>query len=249
MISKKRTSRHSKQHLAVASSLQLQAQAISVRRAGHDVLRNVTFCVHAGEFIGLIGPNGAGKSSLLLALLDLLPLSSGSVRRLGATIGYVPQHSASYQTNIPMSAWEVVRLGSAGKRSPALEALKLVGMMEHQATPITELSGGQLQRVVIAKALAAQPDVLLLDEPTTGIDEAARHTFYSFLGTLHKKGISIVLSSHELEAVLATVTRLVCLDGVITYDGPPEHFEADSNLPQLHADHHRLLRHGHGVSG
>jgi zinc transport system ATP-binding protein len=109
----------------------------------------------------------------------------------------------------------------------------------------TELSGGQQQRVAIAKALAMQPDILMLDEPTTGIDEHSQTAFYDMLGGLQQQGMTIIMVSHDVDTVLKLVTRVVCLNGTVAYDGPPAHFEADKYLPNVYKEQHVLLHHHH----
>lgn len=213
---------------------------------GHDTpLKEVSLCVHQGEFIGLIGPNGAGKTTLLRVLLGLIKPATGHVSYSGARLGYVPQRGNVYNGQIPMSVLEVVRLG-AHDTAAALEALAHVSMDQFAHKPFADLSGGQQQRVAIAKALAGKPHILLLDEPTTGIDEASQHEFYDILRSLQSQNYTIIMVSHDVDAVLNVVTRVICLNQTVLYDGAPEHFEADKYLPSLYKAQHRLLHHHHG---
>jgi zinc transport system ATP-binding protein len=207
-------------------------------------VRDASFCLHTGEFVGLIGPNGAGKTTLLRVLLGLLKPTAGEVRVATKRIGYIPQHAAIHNGQVPMSVLEVISLGS---QSGAQQALQEVGMAEFAARPFTNLSGGQQQRVLIAKALAGNPDLLILDEPTTGIDERSQTEFYDVLQHLQSKGITIIMVSHDIDAVLQLVTRVICVNGAILYDGPAEHFEAEEYLPKFYTTQHRLLHHKHGV--
>ncbi len=219
---------------------------VTVRYDGASVLDSVSFCVHQGEFVGLIGPNGAGKTTLLKVILKLLPPSKGEVRQAPRSIGYIPQRGALYSAIVPISVLEVVKLGSHGSTSEAIKSLGDVGMAEFAKRRFNELSSGQQQRVSIAKALASNADVLLLDEPTTGIDERAQKEFYALLRNLRQRGITILMVSHEVDTVLKLVTRVICLNQTILYDGPPEHFEADKYLPQAYQAQHRRLHHQHG---
>jgi ABC-type Mn2+/Zn2+ transport system ATPase subunit len=127
----------------------------------------------------------------------------------------------------------------------------------HSAAPCTilpyrsvslfaELSGGQQQRVIIAKALAGNAEVLILDEPTTGIDERSQADFYALLTDLQARGVTIILVSHEVDTVLSMVSRVLCLNRSLLYDGPPEHFETDTYMPATYTAHHRQLHHQHG---
>jgi zinc transport system ATP-binding protein len=222
---------------------------VSVRLGNELAVDQVSLCIHSGEFIGLIGPNGAGKTTLLRALLGLLAPTSGSIRREKAAYDYIPQRGNLYSGITPLSVLEVVKLGSRGSNAQAQEALQLVQIDNLAHKRFSELSGGQQQRVAIAKALAAQADVLILDEPTTGIDERSQLEFYDILRTLQERGITIIMVSHEVEAVLKLVTRVICLNRTILYDGAPEHFEADKYLPTVYQKQHLQLHHHHAEHG
>lgn len=132
-------------------------------------------------------------------------------------------------------------------RETAIQSLQNVGMADASHKLYTQLSGGQQQRVAIAKALASNPDILVLDEPTTGIDERSQSEFYGILQTLQQRGLTIIMVSHDVDAVLRLVTRVICLNRTVLYDGPAEHFEADKYLPQFYKTQHRLLHHHHGA--
>jgi zinc transport system ATP-binding protein len=224
----------------------IDADNVSVRLGNELVIDQVSLCIHSGEFIGLIGPNGAGKTTLLRTLLGLMQPTSGTIRREKATYDYIPQRGNMYSGITPLSVLEVVKLGSRGSEPKAIEALRAVQMEAYAHKPFNELSGGQQQRVAIAKALAANADVLILDEPTTGIDERSQLEFYDILRTLQQRGITIIMVSHEVDAVLKLVTRVICLNRTILYDGPPEHFETDKYLPAVYKNQHRQLHHHHG---
>jgi ABC-type Mn2+/Zn2+ transport system ATPase subunit len=229
-----------------ASKILIDADAVSVRLGNEIAIDRVSVCIHAGEFIGLIGPNGAGKTTLLRTLLGLLKPAAGTIKRQKAVYDYIPQRVNMYSGLTPLSGLEVVKLGSQGATDRARQALERVHMSDAAHKRFNDLSGGQQQRVAIAKALAAQADVLILDEPTTGIDEPSQAEFYAVLQALQQEGITIVMVSHEVEAVLKLVTRVICLNRTILYDGPPEHFEMDKYLPRLYNAQHRQLHHHHG---
>ena len=218
---------------------------LAVRRGHELAVSGVSLCIHAGEFVGVIGPNGAGKTTLLAAMLGLLKPLRGKIKRASVPVEYIPQHSSSYDSQVPMSVLEVVRLGSRGNKQEALQALEQVKMEDFAHRRFTDLSGGQQQRVAIAKALAAHAELLMLDEPTTGIDEASQQAFYDILRTLQLSGVTIVMVSHDIDTVLKLVTRVICLNQTVLYDGLPEHFEADKYLPKLYKAQHRLLHHHH----
>jgi zinc transport system ATP-binding protein len=210
------------------------------------VLQEVSFCIHRGEFIGLIGPNGAGKTTLLRTVLGLAAPTTGTVRRGQAAIGYVPQRQAAYSGTVPISVAEVVALGANGNREAAAQAIARVRLEAYAHRRFTDLSGGQQQRVSIAKALAGGADVLILDEPAAGIDEHSQTEFYDLLKNLQALGVTIVMVSHEVDVVLKLVTRVICLNHTILYDGPPKHFEADKYLPRAYQLQHVRLHHQHG---
>jgi len=227
--------------------LLIDVDNLSIVLGAETVIDKLSFCIHSGEFIGLIGPNGAGKTTLLKALLGLVQPTRGKITKHSGVIGYIPQRGFMHDNQVPMSVLEVVRLGSKGKAADAHAALEAVRMTEFANKRLAELSGGQQQRVLIAKALAAHPSLLILDEPTTGIDERSQTNFYQILSELKIKGIAIVMVSHDVDAVLNQVSRVICLNRSILYDGSPEHFEADKYLPNFYVAQHRLLHHQHGI--
>ena len=203
------------------------------------VLRGASFDVAAGSFTALLGPNGAGKSTLLRIMLGLHRPDRGRVELFGRPpgdrknpIGYVSQR-VGVPSGFPISVAEVALMGRYGRlglfhrpraadRARAAEALIRVGMGEHGRRRFGELSGGQQQRVLIARALAGEPRLLLLDEPTIGLDPAARARFYALVCELqHEQGLTVLCASHDLEVVSEHVDRLVLLDGDVRAAGPP----------------------------
>ena len=212
------------------------------------VLKHVTLAIEEGTTVGLIGPNGGGKTTLIRLLLGLLEPTRGQIRiaglsprdavRRGDAVGYLPQ-SQRPSGKLPLSVRQVVRLGLAGKtgmlRSPrkedvafADELLAMVGIADLADAPVGSLSGGQFQRVLIARALAPRPKLLLLDEPTTGIDRAGQQRFIESIQTLKQRlGLTVVFVSHDLRAVSAVSDRIACLNLTLHYHDVPEHLPAD----------------------
>ncbi len=204
------------------------------------VIENVSFDVRRGERLGILGPNGGGKSTLLRILLGDLTPASGSVRVLSETpaqarragrIGYLPQRVTA-ELSFPLSVRQVVEQGVGvrvppwrglgEKRQPADRALELVGAGGLADRPVGRLSGGQLQRVLIARAVAAGPEVLLLDEPTVGIDVAGQKQFGEMLETLRGElGLTVVIVSHELATIAATSDRVACLRRTLHFHDSP----------------------------
>jgi ABC-type Mn2+/Zn2+ transport system ATPase subunit len=217
------------------------------------VLRGATFDIAAGSFTALIGPNGAGKSTLLRILLGLLEPDRGRVEIFGSRpadrshpIGYVSQR-VRLPAAFPISVAEVALMGRYGHlgllrrpiaadRAHAAAALARVGMAEHARRRFGDLSGGQQQRVLIARALAGEPRLLLLDEPTAGLDPAARARFYALLCDLqHDRGLTVLCASHDLEVVSEHVDRLILLDREVRASGPPREVLASVALTQAYA--------------
>jgi zinc transport system ATP-binding protein len=204
---------------------------------GIHALEHISLEVYDGDFVGVMGPNGAGKSTLLNVLLGLTPPSSGSVRLFGQPvsgaslrkIGYVPQRTIGIDVNFPSTVYETVLLGRVphaglfhrltnGDYRAAEEALTLLGIADLRNRKIGQLSGGQFQRVLVAKALAGKPKLLILDEPTSGVDTASRAGFYETLGVLNKeKKITIILSSHDVAVVTKLANRVICLNGSLFF--------------------------------
>jgi zinc transport system ATP-binding protein len=212
------------------------------------VLKGVDLRIEAGTTLGLIGPNGGGKTTLIRLLLGLLEPTGGTIRiaglppaqaiRRGDVVGYLPQNPQP-APNFPLSARQVVRLGLAGKtgllRRHAPEdlafadsLLERVGASELADKPVASLSGGQLQRVYIARALAPRPRLLLLDEPTTGIDRPGQQRFIEFVqGLKAELGLTVVFVSHDLRAVSSISDRIACLNLTLHYHDVPDRMPAD----------------------
>ncbi len=219
---------------------------LTVQFGGQNIVERASLCIHAGEFIGIIGPNGAGKTTLLRSLLQLQKPTKGSITvKPNIRIGYVPQRGVVQDPAVPMSVFEVVRLGVRGDADKAREALAEMGIEKIADRRITELSGGQQQKVLIAKELAVEPDIIFLDEPTTGIDEASQRDFYETIHRLHASGIAIVMVSHDIDVVLQRVERVIFINQTIRYDGVPDQFKIEAYLPSFYAGQHRLLHHHH----
>ncbi|MSR35421.1 MAG: metal ABC transporter ATP-binding protein [Gemmatimonadetes bacterium] len=216
-------------------------------------LEGATFTVAPGSFTALIGPNGAGKSTLLRVLLGLLRPDLGDVEIFGAPagdrarpIGYVPQR-IKLPAGFPLTVSEVALMGRYGKlgllrrpgaadRARVAEALAQAGMSDQAHRRFSDLSGGQQQRVLIARALAGEPRLLLLDEPTAGLDPAARARFYALVCDLqHSQGLTVLCASHDLEAVSEHVDRLVLLDRAVRAEGPPREVLASAALGRAYA--------------
>ena len=208
---------------------------VSLGYEARAVLQHLRFTVEEGEFLALLGPNGAGKTTLLRGLLGLLPVLGGHIAycfdRAASPPGYVPQRE-TLDPIFPLSAFEVVLMGTyarlpplrpVGRRERALaaECLSQVGLAAVAAEPFWALSGGQKQRVLIARALASEPRLLLLDEPTAGVDPGAAAAIMDVLSRLNREeGLTIVLVTHQLRLVRPVVGAVIWVDGGTAIKGP-----------------------------
>jgi zinc transport system ATP-binding protein len=209
---------------------------------GAPVLQDVDLAVEAGEFVAVAGPNGGGKTTLIRVVLGLEQPTAGTALLFGepahafsrrATLGYLAQRS-QIGVEAPATVREVVsagRLAAGGLLGPlrrrdraiVAEAIGRVGLSELADRPLGRLSGGQQQRAFIAKALAAEPSLLVLDEPTTGVDVEAQEALAELLDRLHRElGVTVLYVSHEFGAVERFVERLVLVRGRVVFDGPPD---------------------------
>lgn len=225
----------------------IEVTNVSFERGNTRVLENINLVIERGEFLGVIGPNGAGKTTLLMIILGLIRPTSGTIKLFGEDIrrfkewyriGYIPQHALNFDANFPISVREVVSMGRFAKKGmfrklkkddmKAIdEALEIVGMTEYRDRRIGELSGGQQQRVFIARALSSQPDLLILDEPTVGVDVIMQEDFYNFLEKLNKeKRITLMLSTHDISSVTSRVGKLACINRKLYPECHPEEFFA-----------------------
>jgi zinc transport system ATP-binding protein len=201
---------------------------------GHapPVLRDVDLHVERGEFVAIAGPNGGGKTTLVRVVVGLEQPSSGSVELMVRKIGYLPQRTQA-GIDAPVTVRELVTTGRASRtrllgplnavdRDSVQEAIDRVGLSSHADRRLSTLSGGQQQRAFIAKALAADPELLVLDEPTTGVDVEAQEAIASLLQRLRSElEMTILYVSHEFGAVERFVERIVLVRGGIVFDGPP----------------------------
>jgi zinc transport system ATP-binding protein len=211
----------------------LSADHICVRIHGTEVLHDVTLGIAAGEIVTLVGPNGSGKSTLLRTLLGILPVAEGRIlRQPGLRVGYVPQRLQIDRT-MPITVRRFLSLPVRATDSAAGEALAQVGMAGHGSKQMTTLSGGQLQRVLLARALLGGPQLLLLDEPTQGLDQQGEADFYRLIEDVRRAtGAAILMVSHDLHVVMAASDRVICLNGHICCEGTPR---VVSNAPEYRA--------------
>jgi zinc transport system ATP-binding protein len=239
---------------------------VSFNYGDERVLDHVTLQIRSGDFLGIIGPNGSGKTTLLRIVLGLLKPDSGRVRLFGAELaefrdwsrlGYVPQKAAAFESLFPASVFEVVLSGRCGRagvghrytgddRAASVRALETVGMIDYRDRLIGRLSAGQQQRVFIARALASRPDLLLLDEPTVGVDVDAQEQFYSLLRRLNRElGTTLVLVSHDIAVIAREVTQLACLNRSLVFHGDPDEAIRSGAVECMYRPESLLVAHRH----
>ena len=200
------------------------AQGVGLRRDGVTILENVELSIKRGEIITIIGPNGAGKTSLLRVLLGLLKPSSGRVeRRENLRIGYLPQQPR-IDPILPMSVARFLSMAGTSRSKDALRmAARETGIDKRLDAPLSSLSGGEWQRVLLARALLVEPDLLILDEPTSNVDVAGQMAFYELLAELReRRGCGILMVSHDLHLVMSATDIVVCLDRHVCCSGAAE---------------------------
>ncbi|MDP2061933.1 MAG: metal ABC transporter ATP-binding protein [Phaeovulum sp.] len=243
----------------------ITATNLSVRYGGVAVLSGVDFTVGRGEIVTVVGPNGSGKSTLIRALIGAERAATGEITRTpGLRIGYVPQR-LHVDTTLPLTVARFLNLPRRVAATEAAEALARTGVAGLQRHQLAALSGGQFQRVLLTRALLSRPDILILDEPTQGLDQPGIAAFYRMLADLRTQtGCAVLLVSHDLHVVMAASDRVICLNGHVCCEGTPSVVSAAPEYRALfglgtggalalyqHAhdhDHEHDLGHGHDHS-
>jgi zinc transport system ATP-binding protein len=244
----------------------LEVSNLYVNRSNSLVIEHADFTIHRGDYVGIVGPNGGGKTTLILALLNILPRTKGSIRLFGQDIeffskwekvAYVPQHAVNFDPNFPLTVRELVSLGrvNRGNMGRALkrkdwesvdEVLEFMGISEIANKRIGQLSGGQKQRVFVAKALVRNPEIILLDEPVVGVDAETQEKFYKKLSDLNiKKGITILIVTHDLTAVFCRMSKIMCINRRVNVAEITEGLEPDDVLRKAYGEHFHFVFHKH----
>lgn len=228
-------------------------ERVTAGYGGPPAVVGVDLAVGPGDFVGVVGPSGSGKTTLLRCLLGTVTAASGAVhRRPGLALGYVPQVE-TVNWHFPVTVAEVVLMARPGRRLPwpraherreADEVLERLGLGGLGDRHIRALSGGQQQRVFVARALFGRPDLLLLDEPTAGVDVRTRHEVLHLLADLNADGLAIVLTTHDLNGIAAHLPHLVCLNREVIGAGPPALVLTPEVLERTYGASMEVLSHG-----
>ena len=236
------------------SAVLLRLEDVTCRYGREPVLSHVDLTIPAGGFFGVVGPSGSGKSTLLKAVMGTMAPAAGSVyRKPGLAVAYVPQVE-TVNWDFPVTVGECVLMArvrgrrlpwpSRAERAEVDEVLGRLGIGDLGGRHIRELSGGQQQRVFIARALLRRPELLLLDEPTSGVDVKTRHEVLHLLTELNADGLAIVLTTHDLNGIAAHLPTLVCLNREVIGVGPPRSVLTADVLERTYGARMEVLEHG-----
>jgi len=210
----------------------LQLDNLSVTLGNRAIIDNINLKLEPGEIVSLIGPNGAGKTTVVRAILGLIKPSTGRIKkRSGLRIGYMPQRLHLEKT-IPLTVQRFLKMTKNVSQTNVSDALGKVGAQHTEQRPMQAISGGELQRVLLARALLRKPHLLVLDEPAQGVDISGQAELYRLIGNLRDElGCSVLMVSHDLHLVMSSTDRVICMNHHICCSGHPEHV---SNDPAYH---------------
>ncbi|MDY0236614.1 MAG: metal ABC transporter ATP-binding protein [Gudongella sp.] len=228
----------------------LEVKNLSVSYGNNQVLKDVSFIIENGDYIGLVGANGSGKTTLIKAMLGLIPITKGSISQFGIIdkrqdIGYLPQVAVTGNTLFPAEVHEVVAVGLLGtKKFPKRfnkeddnkvnMILKKLAIYHLKHIKIGDLSGGQQQRVLLARAMVSNPKLLILDEPTSALDPKVRSDFFGLIKSINEKNnTSILLVSHDLGSIMKCSKKIMLLDRELIYFGSTEEFSMDESFKEF----------------
>jgi len=212
----------------------ISSQQLSVKFGRHPILQDINMSVSEGEVVTIVGPNGSGKSTLLKTLIGAITPAGGKiVRAKNLKIGYVPQR-LHIDGTFPMTVYRFLTLPVKRSKQAIQDALKKAGVIGLEKQQLSSLSGGQLQRVLLARALLEEPSLLLLDEATQGLDQRGMVDFYRQIDAIRKDtGCAVIMVSHDLHVVMQRTDRVICLNGSVCCEGVPEKVSASPEYRAL----------------
>jgi zinc transport system ATP-binding protein len=252
------------------SPVVLEIRDLSVSRSNSLVIEDATFYIHRGDFVGIVGPNGGGKTTLLKAILGILPSRNGIIRIFGEDVksyshwervAYISQEATDFDPSFPMSVRELVALGRLNKSNTGRrlkeedwravdEALNFMGISDISHKRIGNLSGGQKQRAFMAKCLVRNPQIIILDEPVTGVDAETQEKFYKKLSNLNaERGVTILVVTHDLTAVFCRMSKVICVNRKVNVSDIAEDMDPDQVLRQAYGEHFHFVFHRHVCEG
>lgn len=233
----------------------VEVENLSFSYGNQEVLSNINLTIHRGDYLAVVGGNGSGKTTLLKIILGLLKPDGGDVYLFGKNvkdfkewrkIGYVSQKATNFDANFPATVEEVVLMGRYARRGllhhlvpedrkKTREALEKVEMWQYRGRQIGEISGGEQQRVFIARALASEPEIIFLDEPTAGIDKNAREDFYTLLKKLNQKfNLTVILVTHDVLDIANEAMHVACINQTLFFHDSVEAFLKDTKPVHIH---------------
>ena len=248
----------------------LKLENVDVKRSGDLIIRNANFTIHRGDYVGLVGPNGGGKTTLILALLNFLPHTKGTIKLFGTDIdkfsswekvAYISQNATSFDNKFPLTVRELVSLGRIKKGNIARrftqqdwkavdDSITFMGLSEAANRRIGQLSGGQKQRVFVAKALARNPEIIFLDEPIVGVDAATQEKFYKKLSDLNtKRKTTILLVTHDLTSVFCRMSKILCINKYVEITQITDNLDPNTLLKRAYGEHFHFVFHKHKCHG
>lgn len=246
----------------------ISMENVSFSYENKQVLDHIYFTLSKGSFMGLVGPNGGGKTTLIKLILGLQKADTGSISLFGQPIekfkdwnkiGFVSQKANAFNKGFPATVYEVVSMGLTAKigylrffqkkhKEKIMEAIAQVGMEAYTHENIGNLSGGQQQRIFIARSLVNDPELLILDEPTVGVDNENVHRFYKLLDHLnHNRGITMLMVTHDTGTIAEQATEIACLNKTLHFHGKPEAYQSLTNeeWSQIYGHNVHLVTHDH----
>ncbi|MEM0493001.1 MAG: metal ABC transporter ATP-binding protein [Candidatus Thermoplasmatota archaeon] len=248
----------------------IEVKNVDIIRSKEVVIEDATFTIKKSDYVGIVGPNGGGKTTLLLGILGIIPINKGSVKIFSTDvstfsgwerIAYVPQDATSFDNSFPITVRELVGLGRINKRNIGKplrkedwinvdETLAIMGIEDIADKRIGELSGGQKQRLFIAKALVRNPEILILDEPVTGVDANTLEGFYKKLSDLNtKRNITILIVSHDLSSVFCRMSKVLCVNKHVYSSDITPGSDINKILKRVYGEHFHFVFHDHLCRG